>query len=64
MHVSILYKLEQLGRLRSEDTPVASWLLTLLRHIGPQVKKIINLELKTLLSGHDFQGQGRMTLKI
>ena len=32
-------KLEQLQRLRSEDTPVASWLPTLLSHIGPQVKK-------------------------
>ena len=26
--------------------------------------EIIDLELKTLLSGHDFQSQGRMTLKI
>ena len=26
--------------------------------------KKIDLELKTLQSGHDFQSQGRMTLKI
>ena len=26
--------------------------------------EIINLELKTLQSGHDFQSQDRMTLKI
>ena len=44
--------------------PAASWLPTLLGHIGSQVKKIIDLELKTLQSGHDFQSQGRMTLKI
>ena len=26
--------------------------------------EIIDLELKTLQSGHDFQSQGRMTLKM
>ena len=26
--------------------------------------EMIDLELKTLQSGHDFQSQGRMTLKI
>ena len=31
-------KLEQLERLRSEDTPVASWLPIPLSHIGSQVK--------------------------
>ena len=31
-------KLEQLERLRSEDTPAASWLPTLLSHLGSQVK--------------------------
>ena len=44
-----LAQLEQLERWRSEDTPAASWLPTLLRHIGSQVKKIIDLELKTIL---------------
>ena len=32
------YKLEQLQRLRSEDTPAASWLPIPLNHIGSQVK--------------------------
>ena len=32
-------QLEQLERLRSEDTPAAPWLPTLLSHIGSQVKK-------------------------
>ena len=32
--------------------------------IGSQVKKIIDLELKTLQSKQDFQSQGQMTLKI
>ena len=32
-------QLEQLNRLRSKDTPDASWLPTLLFHIGSQVKK-------------------------
>ena len=31
-------KLEQLERLRSEDTPATPWLPTLLSHIGSQVK--------------------------
>ena len=31
-------KLEQLDRLRSEDTPAASWLPIPLSHIGSQVK--------------------------
>ena len=31
-------ELEQLERLRSEDTPAASWLPILLSHIGSQVK--------------------------
>ena len=51
----------KLERLRSEETPAASWLPILLSHIGSQVKKLIDLELKTLQSGHDFQSQGRMT---
>ena len=50
-----------LERLRSEDTPRR---LMITHTIGSQVKKIIDLELKTLQSGHDFQSQGRMTLKI
>ena len=33
-----LEQLEQLERLRSEDTPAASWLPILLSHIGSQVK--------------------------
>ena len=52
-------QLEQLERLRSEDTP-----RRLIHTIGSQVKKIIDLELKTLQSRHDFQSQGQMTLKI
>ena len=32
-------KLEQLERLRSEDTPAASWLPITLSHIGSQVKR-------------------------
>ena len=32
-------KLEQLERLRSEDTPAASWLPILLSHIGSQVER-------------------------
>ena len=32
-------KLEQLGRLRSDDTLTASWLPILLSHIGSQVKR-------------------------
>ena len=54
-------QLEQLERLRSEDTPRR---LMITHTIGSQVKKIINLELKTLQSRHDFQSQGQMTLKI
>ena len=56
-----LFKLEQLERLRSEDTPRR---LMITHTIGSQVKKIIDLELKTLQSRHDFQSQGQMTLKI
>ena len=33
-----LSQLEKLERLRSEDTPIASWLPTLLSHVGSQVK--------------------------
>ena len=33
-------------------------------HSCEECKEIIDLELKTLQSGHDFQSQGRMTLKI
>ena len=33
------YELEQLERLRSEDTPAASWLPIPLSHIGSQVKR-------------------------
>ena len=54
-------KLEQLECLRSEDTPRR---LMITHTIGSQVKKIIDLELKTLQSRHDFQSQGQMTLKI
>ena len=54
-------KLEQLERLRSEDTPRR---LMITHTIGSQVKKIIDLELKTLQSRHDFQSQSQMTLKI
>ena len=54
-------QLEQLERLRSEDTPRR---LMITHTIGSQVKKIIDLELKTLQTRHDFQGQGQMTLKI
>ena len=32
------FQLEQLERLRSEDTPAASWLPTLLSHVGSQLK--------------------------
>ena len=56
-----LNQLEQLERLRSEDTPRR---LMITHTIGSQVKKIIDLELKTLQSRHDFQSQGQMTLKI
>ena len=56
-----LDQLEQLERLRSEDTPRR---LMITHTIGSQVKKIIDLELKTLQSRHDFQSQGQMTLKI
>ena len=35
----MFYKLEQLERLRSEDTPTASWLPIPLSHIGSQVKR-------------------------
>ena len=54
-------ELEQLERLRSEDTPRR---LMITHTIGSHVKKIIDLELKTLQSRHDFQSQGQMTLKI
>ena len=54
----IIVKLE---RLRSEDTPRR---LMITHTIGSQVKKIIDLELKTLQSRHDFQSQGQMTMKI
>ena len=54
-------QLEQLERLRSEDTLRR---LMITHTIGSQVKKIIDLALKTLQSRHDFQSQGQMTLKI
>ena len=81
-------ELEQLERLRSEDTPRRLMithtidqfiLLTSLYRIPSQNKvkaekveklvknwnmEIIDLELKTSQSGHNFQSQGRMTLKI
>ena len=91
-------KLEQLERLRSEDTPrrpmithtidqfilnPKSIILTSSYRIPSQNRvkaekleklaknwlfvanmEIIDLELKTLQSGHDFHSQGRMTLKI
>ena len=56
-----LKQLEQLERLRSENTPRR---LMITHTIGSQVKQIIDLELKTLQSRHDFQSQGQMTLKI
>ena len=59
--IPFLNQLEQLERLRSEDTPRR---LMITHIIGSQVKKIIDLELKTLQSRHDFQRQGQMTLKI
>ena len=40
---------EQLERLRSEDTPAASWLPTLLNHVGSQIKTRSN----------DLIGQGQ-----
>ena len=69
LHVSYIWhifyhihvELEQLERLRSEDTPRR---LMITNTIGSQVKKIIDLELKTLQTRHDFQSQGQMTLKI
>ena len=91
-------KLEQLERLRSEDTPrrpmithtidqfilnPKSIILTSSYRIPSQNRvkaeklekfaknwlfvanmEIIDLELETLQSGHDFHSQGRMTLKI
>ena len=56
-------QLEQLERLRSEDTPRRLMITPLLSNIGSQVKKLIDLELKTLQSGHDFQSH-YLTLKI
>ena len=38
----IQWKLEQLERLHSEDTPAASWLPTLLSHVESQVKTRLN----------------------
>ena len=57
-HFIAISELEQLERLCSEDTPRR---LMITHTIGSQVKKIIDLELKMLQSGHDFQSQGRMT---
>ena len=37
--VMTVMQLEQLERLRSEDTPAASWLPIPLSHIGSQVKR-------------------------
>ena len=37
--LSLYIKLEQLERLRSEDTPTTSWLPIPLSHIGSQVKR-------------------------
>ena len=34
-----VFKVEQLERLHSEDTPAASWLPILLSHIGSRVKR-------------------------
>ena len=66
--IPLKLKLEQLERLRSEDTPAAPWLPILLTssYWIPSQKnmEIIDLQLKMLQSGHDFQSQGRMTLKI
>ena len=61
LYKNIRFQLEQLERLRSEDTPRR---LMITHTIGSQVKKIIDLELKTLQRRHDFQSQGQMTLKI
>ena len=38
LDVHSIHKLEQLECLRSEDTPAASWLPTLLNHVGSQIK--------------------------
>ena len=38
IHTFSFNKLEQLERLHSEDTPAASWLPTLLSHVGSHVK--------------------------
>ena len=58
-------ELEQLERLRSEDTPRPLMIThTIESYWIPSKKKIIDLELKMLQSGHDFQSQGQMTLKI
>ena len=54
-------QLEQLERLRSEDTPRR---LMFTHTIGSQVKKIIDLELKTLQSRHDFQRRYRSRSKV
>ena len=62
---TIKTKLEQLERLRSEDTPLRLMITyTIESYWIPSKKKIIDLELKTLQSRHNFQSQGRMTLKI
>ena len=50
-----LYKLEQLERLRSEDTPAASWLAILLSHIESKEDKVKITNLKNLPKFHIFE---------
>ena len=47
--------LEQLERLRSDDTPATSWLPILLSHIGSQVKKKDNVKVTNLKNSPKFQ---------
>ena len=52
----MVQELEQLERLHSEDTPAASWLPTLLSHVGCQVKTRSN-DLEDI-------GQGQMSSHV
>ena len=56
--------LEQLERLRSEDTPRRFIITHSIESYWIPSQRIIDPGLKTLQSGHDFQTQGQMTLKI
>ena len=55
------YELEQLERLRSEDTPRRLMITHTIESYWIPSKKNRS---KTLQRGHDFQSQGYMTLKI